>query len=120
MEKQTRGMLLMALCVMLWSFTGLLAKAISWNGMALAGCRGLISALMLFIYMRVCGTALLHSKRCLLMGLCVAAAAIFCLMANKLTAAANVIMLQYTAPVFLILFSALFYKKKYRKIAITN
>ena len=33
-------------------------------------------------------------------------------MANKLTTAANVIVLQFTAPIFVILFSALFWRRK--------
>ena len=36
-------------------------------------------------------------------------------MANKLTTAANAIVLQFTAPVFIVLYSAVLYKKKIRK-----
>ena len=36
-------------------------------------------------------------------------------LANKLTTAANAIVLQFTAPVFIVLFSAVLYKKEIRK-----
>lgn len=113
MKPRVKGMLLMTACVTLWSFTGLLAKTIPWNGVALSGWRALISGAMLYVYMRCCGIKPLWDGRTLLIGVCVAGAAIFCLVANKLTAAANVIMLQYTAPVFLIIYSALFAKRRY-------
>lgn len=107
-------MLLMTACVTLWSFTGLLAKLIPWNGVALAGWRGFISAGVLFAYMKKAGEKPLRDGRTLLIGICVAGAAIFCLLANKLTTAANVIMLQYTSPVFVIVLSAFIGKRKYR------
>ena len=113
MKPRVKGMLLMTACIMLWSFTGLLAKAIPWNGVALSGWRALISAVMLYAYMRGCGIKPLWDGRSLLIGVCVAGAAVFCLVANKLTAAANVIMLQYTAPVFLIIYTAIFAKRRY-------
>ena len=113
MKAKTKGMLYIAACVTLWSFTGILTKSIPWNGMAIAGWRGFVGAAVMFAFMKKRGVPLVLDKRVWLIGACVAISALSCLVANKLTAAANVIMLQYTAPVFLIVLSMIFYKRRY-------
>ncbi|MEY2877654.1 MAG: hypothetical protein RLZZ15_34 [Verrucomicrobiota bacterium] len=92
-----------ALC---WSLGGLLIKSVAatWPGLAVAGGRGLIAALFLLatnreLRFRFSGAQWLGAA-------CYAACTVTFCVANTLTTAANAILLQYTAPVWVALFGA--------------
>lgn len=93
-----KGIYLLILTSILWSFSGVCTKFISWNGFAVAGIRGLIAAVMILIV----------SKRPRLPRSGYQVAAIFSyvglvvllILSTKLTTAANAILLQYTAPIY--------------------
>jgi drug/metabolite transporter (DMT)-like permease len=87
----------------IWSSGGLLIKLVSWNAPAIAGVRSAISAL--FIYGVVRKPAFTFSRHQLAGAGCYAASVILFVSATKLTTAANAILLQYTAPVYIALFS---------------
>jgi drug/metabolite transporter (DMT)-like permease len=91
-----------ALC---WSLAGVLFKHVEWPGLAAAGGRGLIAAIFLLI---VSGRSLRFTWSKLQLGAAVAYAActILFTLANKMTTAANAILLQYTAPVWIALLGA--------------
>jgi drug/metabolite transporter (DMT)-like permease len=92
-----------ALC---WSFAGVLIKTIaeSWPGLAVAGGRGLIAALFLLV---TNGRLHFHFSRAQLLGaLGYAACTVTFCVATTRTSAANAILLQYTAPVWVALFGA--------------
>lgn len=90
-----------ALC---WSLGGLLIKAIAWPPLAVAGGRGLIAALFIAAISR---DLKFHFSRPQVLGaLGYAACTVTFCAATKLTTAANAILLQYTAPVWIALFSA--------------
>ncbi len=91
-----------ALC---WSLAGVLFKYVPWPGLAAAGGRGLIAALFL---LAVSWRSLRFTWSRLQLGAAVAYAActILFALANKLTTAANAILLQYTAPVWIALLGA--------------
>ena len=95
-------LLLAALC---WSLAGALFKFVPWPPLAAAGGRGLIAAVFLLL---VRGRALRFTWSPLQIGTAVAYAGCTVLFAaaNKLTTAANAILLQYTAPVWIALFGA--------------
>ena len=114
MKASHKGMLQMLLTATLWSIGGIFIKQIPWNAFALAGMRSLIAGLVLFIYIRIAGIRLEISKKTLLMALCLAGTQTSFVVANKLTTAANAIALQYCAPVFILIYGALFQKKKLR------
>lgn len=92
-----------ALC---WSLGGLLIKSIAWSPMAIAGGRGLIAALFLVATNR--GLRFHFSGPQLLGALCYAGCTISFCAATKLTTAANAILLQYTAPVWVALLGSWF------------
>ena len=97
------GLLLVgALC---WSLAGVLFKHVEWPGLAAAGGRGLIAALFL---LAVTWRSLRFTWSPLQLGAAAAYAActILFTMANKMTTAANAILLQYTAPVWIALLGA--------------
>ncbi len=101
---------------MLWSIGGLLIKSVQWNPFGIAGGRSLIALLVFLPFIRQCkfrwsfdmfAAALSYSLTTLLFT-----------GANKLTTAANAILLQYTAPVFVILLASFILKERMTKIDI--
>lgn len=109
-KKQAMG--LMAICAILWSSAGLFIKWISWNPLMITGSRGLISGIVLAIFMWKTGRHLVINRTSILAGIGLAGSCTSFVMANKLTTAANAIVLQYTAPIFILLISAFFLRKK--------
>jgi drug/metabolite transporter (DMT)-like permease len=102
-HKKSVGLLLIAaLC---WSLGGVLLKSVAWPPLAVAGGRGLVAAIFLLL---VCARNLRFTWSPLQLGTAVAYAGCTVLFAaaNKLTTAANAILLQYTAPVWVALFGA--------------
>lgn len=116
-KKKTHiGVLMMLACALLWSLNGLSIKLVPWDSMTLAGWRGLAAALTLFAAMRWLKYPISFSPRSLLIGLCVCATGFLYIVANRLTTAANAIVLQYTSPVWLMALSIVFFKRKYRAL----
>lgn len=91
-----------ALC---WSLAGVLFKYIEWPGLAAASGRGLIAGLFL---LAASWRSLRFTWSPLQLGAAAAYAACTVLftLANKMTTAANAILLQYTAPVWIALLGA--------------
>ena len=107
--ERNKAILFLVFAAILWSAGGLLIKSVvSWPPLAIAGARSGIAAFVLFFYIY------LRDKRpprlewsALQIGtaLCYAGVVSLFTIANKLTTAANAILLQYTAPVYVALFS---------------
>ncbi len=97
------GLLLLA--ALGWSLAGVLFKFVHWPPLAAAGGRGLVATVFL---LAVSGRSLRFTWSPLQLGTAVAYAGCTVLFAaaNKLTTAANAILLQYTAPVWIALFGA--------------
>jgi drug/metabolite transporter (DMT)-like permease len=90
----------------LWSSAGLLIKMISWNPIAIAGMRSAIAAIVLLAFLR--RPHMTWSSAQIGGAIAYTATVILFVSANKLTTAANVILLQYTAPIYVALFGAWF------------
>lgn len=110
---RTVSLLLLAATAILWSFGGLLIKLVQWNPIAIAGMRSLIAALLLLAIIR--HPKLPRSLPQFAGILAYAATVILFVLANKLTTAANAILLQYTAPVYVALLGAWFLKERVSK-----
>lgn len=91
---------------------GLLIKLIPWSGMALNGIRCMIALPMLLVYMKAAGHRIIFNRTVLVGALCMVTTNILYALANKLTTAANTIILQFTAPIFVIVLSLLIFGKK--------
>lgn len=91
-----------------WSLAGVLIKfvAVTWPGLAVASGRGLIAALFLLATNR--GLRFHFSRDQIIGALCYAACTLTFCTATTLTSAANAILLQYTAPVWVALLGAWF------------
>ena len=115
MKKETKAMLEMLAAAALWSIAGIIMKFIPWNDFAVSGMRSLISGLTFVVYMRIKGMRFVFTKQTFIAGLFAAGVYTCFTCANKLTTAANAIVLQFTSPVFIVIFTALIYKTKIRK-----
>lgn len=105
----------MLLCAALWSIAGIFIKLIPWNSIVIAGIRSLIAGAVMFVYMRYKRIGFKADRRSLLGGLALCCTLTCFVAANKLTTAANSIVLQFTAPMFIVVFSVLFLKKKFSR-----
>lgn len=94
----------------LWSTSGVLIKWVSWNPLAIAGVRSAISALVLLIFMRK--PEFTWSFAQVGGAFSFAATVILFVSATKLTTAANAILLQYTAPIYIALFSRWYLRER--------
>ncbi len=99
-----------ALC---WSLGGVLIKWVDWNPMAIAGARSLIAAV--FVWFAFPGMKFTWSFYQLAGAGAYAANMVTFVLANKMTTAANAVLLQYTAPAWVALFSAWFLKERIRR-----
>lgn len=102
----TRSVLQLIGAALCWSLGGLLIKSIDWPPLAIAGGRGLIAALFLIATNR--GLRFHFSRAQLLGALCYAGCTVTFCAATKLTTAANAILLQYMAPVWVALLASWF------------
>jgi drug/metabolite transporter (DMT)-like permease len=102
----TRAVGLLALAALCWSLGGLLIKAVTWPPLAVAGGRGFIAALFLIATNR--RLKFTFSRAQVIGALGYAACTVTFCTATKLTTAANAILLQYTAPVWIALLGAWF------------
>ena len=112
-NQQRRAILAMVMCASLWSIAGIFIKMIPWNPLVIAGFRSLIAAVVIVIYMRVAKLKIIFNRDSLLGGVFVAAMFLSFVSANKLTTAANAIVLQYTAPIFILIISAFFMRQRF-------
>lgn len=115
MKKESIGTIEMLICALLWSIAGIFMKLIPWNGFAIAGVRSLIAGLTMLTYVLIKGYKLVINKKTLTAGIFTALVYTCFTVANKLTTAANAIVLQFTSPVFIVVFSALIFKQRIRK-----
>lgn len=97
----------------LWSLGGLFIKLIDWNPMAIAGARSGVAAIVMMAYLRRPIKGFGRNK--VLGALAYASLVFLFVSANKLTTSANAILLQFTAPIWVALFSKWFLKEKVRK-----
>ena len=115
MKKEHIGILQMIGCAVLWSIAGIFLKLLPWHGLAACSLRSLIAGITIGVYMAIRHIPFSLNRGTLITGLLTGCIYICFVMANKMTTAANAIVLQFTAPVFIVLFSAVLYKKKIRR-----
>jgi drug/metabolite transporter (DMT)-like permease len=107
------AILYLIIASLLWSTGGFFIKWIQWNPIAIAGMRSAISSALIWLVLR--RPKFNRSKEQMLCAFAYSATVILFVVANKLTTAANVILLQYTAPVYVALFGFAVLKEKTTK-----
>lgn len=106
------GPLMMLIACILFSTGGILCKLIPWSPLAINGVRNLIGGCMIGTYLLATKHKLKFNFKVLVGAICMGGVTTLFIVANKLTTAANAIVLQYSAPIWLIIFSALLLHKK--------
>ncbi|HMM20441.1 MAG TPA: EamA family transporter [Selenomonadales bacterium] len=109
---RARGIALLAITAVLWSTSGFGIKWIDWNPMAIAGARSAVAAVVIWAAFRQ--SPLRWNRPMLYGGAAYAVMMLTFVAANKLTTAANAVLLQYTSPVYVAILSALFLREKPR------
>ena len=95
-----------------FSIGGLCVKNISWNPMAINGARSLIAVVVFGAFLLITRHKLRINLSVIIGALCVTLTTVLYTFANKLTTAGNAIVLEFTAPIFVIILSAIIFKKK--------
>lgn len=114
----SRGKAIILLCItaVLWSTSGYLLILVDWNPIATTGARSAIALIPLLIMFG--RPRPINGVAPIMAAVCYAAMLFTFVTANRLTTAANVILLQYTAPVYVVFLSAWLLKEKIWKIDI--
>ncbi len=113
------GTIYVMLAAVLFSIGGLCIKMIPWGAMAINGGRNLIAVPVLLLYIKLTGHKLRMNRAVIFGAVCMCAVTTLFTLANKLTTAANTIILQFTAPIFVMLFTALIFRKRPTRLDVT-
>lgn len=116
LQAQQRGTLYVFLAAVLYSIGGLCIKLIPWHGMSINSGRNIVSVLVVGGYLLLTHHRPRWNRWIALGAGCVCGTNILFTLANKMTTAANAIVLQFTAPIFVIVLSLLFWRKRPRKL----
>ena len=116
--KQSKGIFYVLMAAVLFSIGGLCIKLVPWSPLAINGTRNLISAILIGINLKVTHHKIVLNPAVLFGAVCMAATTTLFTIANKLTTAANTIVLQLTAPVFVILLMWIFFKERPKRVDI--
>ena len=106
------GPLMMLGAALLFSIGGALIKLIPWSPLAINGMRNLIAAVVMGAYIRIKRHRLKFNKTVAFGAVCMFGVTTLFIIANKLTTAANSIILQYACPIWIILMMLVFFSKK--------
>lgn len=106
------GPFMMLLASVCFSLGGLLCKMIPWSAVAINGVRDLLGSLVIGGYLLATHHRLRVNGVVLAGAACMFGVTTLFVMANKMTTAANTIVLQYSAPVWIVLLMALFFRQK--------
>jgi drug/metabolite transporter (DMT)-like permease len=117
------GNLIILATALLWSTGGVLIKFIPWGTLSIASLRGLICLMILLLirWFRCRGgkaRPVRFSRYNVAAGAMLFATSAMFLAANKLTTAANAIVLQYIAPILILLYTSLVQRRKPTKAEI--
>ena len=111
-----KSVLFVFLASVCFSTGGLFIKLIPWSALAINGARNLIGSAVIGIYLLATKHRLVFSRRVFVGAISMIGVTTLFAVANKLTTAANTIVLQYTAPVFVILFMTVIYRQRPGKV----
>ena len=109
-----RAIVLLLLTALLWSTSGLFVKLLHWDPLSIFSARGIVAGVVFLIWLRRVPlriTPFLAAGAAGYMG-----AQFLFIFSTRLTTAANAIFLQYTAPIYVIIFGVWFLGERPRRI----
>ena len=110
LSERNKGRLLMISAALLWGLAGVCVKSIPWNPLSIMAARSFISALIIAASRR--SLRLRVNRRTAFGAVMESLTGILYMSSIKLTTAATAIVLQYSAPIFVFLFTVVVQKKK--------
>ena len=114
-KARRQSVFLMMGSAVLWSISGALIKLLPWNPFVISASRSLLAAGVIFLYIRSVGIRIRVNRYSVLSCVTMCGLMFSFVVANKLTTAANAIVLQYSAPAFIVVFSAVFLKQRFHR-----
>lgn len=112
MTLRTKSLLFLLITATLWSMSGVLVKTIDWNPLAIASARSLVAALTIAFLARKTMRWTRPGRAQWIGAIFMALITIAFVCATKLTTAANAILLQYTAPVWVAVLAPLVLRER--------
>ena len=106
------GALLVLAASVCFSTGGILLKLVPWNPLAINGARNLIAVCVIGAFILATQHRIRFNLTVLVGAVCMVGVTTLFAVANKLTTAGNAIVLQYSAPVWIILLMYVFFRKK--------
>ncbi|MDD3193062.1 MAG: DMT family transporter [Oscillospiraceae bacterium] len=116
MSQSKNGPFLIFLGSVCFSLGGLFTKLLPWQALSIGSGRCILSTILIGCFMVSQKHRLVFNKTVLFGGFCLCGTVTFYVLANKMTSAANAIVLQYSAPIFIILFMWLFFHNRPGKL----
>lgn len=113
MSAQNKGNLYILITALLWSTGGILIKFIPGNAVAINGARSLVALLFFLIYKR--SIKIKINPYIIAAAICLVLTNTLYVLANKMTTAANAIVLQYTAPIFVLVWDCIYRRRVPKK-----
>ena len=113
---ERKGLFFIFLAAVCFSLGGLLIKMIPWQAMSINAWRCGISVCILLLFARLSRNKLRLTRGVVLGALAMCLTVSCYALANKLTTAANTILIQYTAPAFVILFLWFCFRERPKKL----
>lgn len=113
MNAKTKGNLYIFLTAVLWSTGGVLIKFIPGSPIAINGARSLIAFLFFCLYKK--RVKFKTNRLIVAASFCLVMTNLLYVTANKLTTAANAIVLQYMAPIFVLIWDCIYRKQLPKK-----
>jgi drug/metabolite transporter (DMT)-like permease len=110
------GTLCVFLAALLYSIGGLCIKVIPWHGLSINGGRNMVALVVIGGYLLATHHRLRFNRWIALGAVSVCGTNVLFCLANKMTTAANSIVLQFTAPIFVILLAAMFLHRKPKRL----
>ena len=119
-DKKTMGTAAVLAASLCFSLGGLLMKLVPWNPLAINGVRNVIACIVIGLYIRALRHKIVFNPTVLMGALALAGTMTLYAVANKLTTAGNTIILQYTAPIWIIILMYFMFGQKPDRTAITS
>jgi len=116
--RDNKGNIVILLSALAFSLGGLLIKLIPWSGASIAGGRCIFSSMVIGGYMYMSREKLIINKTTIISALLVSANMFCFVISTKFTTAANASILEYTAPIYIVIINFLFFKVKPNKVDI--
>ena len=98
-----KGTVYVLISAIFFSLGGLLIKLIPWSSISIQGARSVFSSLVIGSYMLMNKRKFVLNKSVIFGAVCNMTMAFTFVMATKMTTAANAIVLQYMAPIFVLI-----------------